>query len=529
MKKFLSIFTLFACMLAIVGCTKDEENKTGTIAGIVSDYANANKPIAGVTVTLNTKGISKTTGSDGRFEFTDVEPGSYTLQAKADNYQATTKQVTVTAGQTANCDFQLEPATRDISIEPKNVIIGGSMYSKEITIINNLNKEISFTLSNLPDFITTSTMNGTISAKGRIDVILEAVNRQSITSQRSGQFNVQVANDSYAVTVTVEPYQTEQMNVVITPTSLFFDKRNDQLTFTMKNHNTYANPYTIGTNLDMLTITPDKGTLPSGATQTITVKVNNRQNITTDTSGQLTLDFSGNTITVLVQIEAFNAQDIEDIPVTKGLLVYYNFNDDNADNVSGTSADGNLTGETKPTFITDTPNGRGKALSMFMLENTTEQQSVDIPTSVLKGKNAFSIGMWVKDFGTGPLFSTVGNYLSSPSLYITTDGKLRVYHYSDNYYQNMSTSLSDYQSSGWHHIMVTGSKDKQVVLYIDGRRMDAKPIGSMEAGGTRMQIGGNAYGKFNAWADPMKIDNVRIHSMMLTDSDVATIYNAEKQ
>lgn len=524
MKKFLSIFTLFACMLAIVGCTKDEENKTGTIAGIVSDYANANKPIAGVTVTLNTKGISKTTGSDGRFEFTDVEPGSYTLQAKADNYQATTKQVTVTAGQTANCDFQLEPATRDISIEPKIVTIGGSMNSKEITIINNLNKEISFTLSNLPDFITTDTPNGTISAKGHIDVILKAVNRQSITSRRSGQFNVQVANDSYAVTVTVEPYQTEQMNVVITPTSLFFDKKTDQLTFTMKNHNTYANPYTIGTNLDMLTITPDKGTLPSGATQSITVKVNNRQSITTDTSGQLTLDFSGNTITVLVQIEAFNSTDPEEIPVTKGLLVYYNFNDDNADNALGSSANGNLTGDPKPTFIIDTPSGKGKALSMSL-----DQQSVEIPISVLKGKNAFSIGMWVKDFGTGPLFSTVGNSLSSPSLYITSDSKLKVYHYSDYYYKEMSTSLGDYQGSSWHHIMVTGSKDKQVVLYIDGRRMDATGISTMEAGGTRMQIGGNAYGYFNAWADPMKIDNVRIHSMMLTDSDVATIYNAEKQ
>lgn len=93
----------------------------------------------------------------------------------------------------------------------------------------------------------------------------------------------------------------------------------------------------------------------------------------------------------------------------------------------------------------------------------------------------------------------------------------------------MSTSLGDYQGSGWHHIMVTGSKGNEIVLYIDGKRMDnTGTISTMESSGTRMQIGGNGYGKF-AWADPMKIDNVRIHSVMLSNSDVETIFNAEKQ
>lgn len=521
MKKFLSIFTLFACMLAIVGCTKDEENKTGTIAGIVSDYANANKPIAGVTVTLNTKGISKTTGSDGRYEFTDVEPGAYTLQAKADNYQATTKQVTVTAGQTANCDFQLEPATRDISIEPKNVIIGGSMYSKEITIINNLNKEISFTLSNLPDFITTDTPNGTISAKGRIDVILEAVNRQSITSQRTGQFSVQVGNDSYVVTVTVEPYQTEQVNVEIIPTSITFDKKTEQATFTIKNNNTFQHDYSITSNLDILTVSPVIGTIPAGSTHTITVIVNNRKAVTTDRTGNLTIDLSGSTRTVFINVQKYDEEEQATIPVTRSLLAYYNFNDGSAKNAYLNDNYGVLQGT--PQFIPDTPTGKGKALFL------ASQQYINIANSMLSSKKAFTVGMWLKDFGTGPLFVTIGSWRNTPSLYVTNESKLNITYYSDHQ-KDFKTSLASYQSSGWHHIVVTANNGESLVLYVDGIRIDSEDVGEVLAGGNKMQIGGNGDGKVNgwSWADPMKIDNVRIHSVALSDNEVMQIYNSEK-
>ena len=107
MKKFLSIFVCLVSILSFFGCASDEQPMTGTIVGFVSEYANANTPVAGASVVINGKGFTKTTGSDGRYEFADVEPGTYSLAVSADGYQPTTKQVTVYAGQTANCDFQL--------------------------------------------------------------------------------------------------------------------------------------------------------------------------------------------------------------------------------------------------------------------------------------------------------------------------------------------------------------------------------------------------------------------------------------
>ena len=76
--------------LAFVSCSKDEVVTTGTIAGLVTDFANPNQPISGATVVLSSKGLTKTTGSDGRFEFQDLEPGTYTLQVQANGYQTTT-------------------------------------------------------------------------------------------------------------------------------------------------------------------------------------------------------------------------------------------------------------------------------------------------------------------------------------------------------------------------------------------------------------------------------------------------------
>ncbi len=48
MKKIISYLALWLCAgLLVAGCSKDSEKEvTGTINGFVSDYANANAPIA---------------------------------------------------------------------------------------------------------------------------------------------------------------------------------------------------------------------------------------------------------------------------------------------------------------------------------------------------------------------------------------------------------------------------------------------------------------------------------------------------
>lgn len=211
-------------------------------------------------------------------------------------------------------------------------------------------------------------------------------------------------------------------------------------------------------------------------------------------------------------------------PTTRSLLAYYTFDDGTANNVHLNGCNGVLVNESdvsKPLFISDTPNSRGKSLYLL------SEQYVNIVDNILKGKGALSIGMWVKNFGTGPLFSTVNSSdFNSPSLVITSDCKLRAYYrYSE--YKTIRTSMEQYQSSGWNHIVVTMSFDNVIVLYINGVRIDSEPIGSIVSNGNSMMIGGKV--EYSAWADPMMIDNVRIHGVALTDAEVAAIYDAEKK
>ena len=209
MKKLLLFLTVVISIALINGCAKDEENLSGTISGIVTEYASSNTPIVGATVTLGGKGLSKTTGSDGRFEFTGVEPGTYTIAVKANNYQANTKQVTVYAGQKVSCDIQLEVEKVNIDISPLNSVFDKTVDMLSFTITNQSNRDLSYNLVTYISELQVSPMFGSIKAKGQQAFGVIVTNRSSIKKTVSGQIFVNVGSDSYQVNVTVNGTEEE--------------------------------------------------------------------------------------------------------------------------------------------------------------------------------------------------------------------------------------------------------------------------------------------------------------------------------
>lgn len=431
MKKIVFLLVGILSILFLNSCAKDEENLNGTISGLVTDYTNANTPIAGATVTLNTKGLTKTTGSDGRFEFVGIEPGTYSLQISANNYQTTTKQVTVYAGQTANCDVQLTKGSASVDITPESLTFGKDVEQLSFTITNNSNQSLVFSISNAPDFVEVTPASGTIAAKAQKAISVHVLNRSSITTNRTGQLTVNIGNDSYVVSIAV----------------------------------------TNSTTTD-----PDQGGEGGG--------------------------------------EQGGSDSAGEISVTRGLLAYYNFNQSTADNSYRDSNNGVINGS--PTFVT---HGAGKAISL------DQQQSVSIPNNMLNGKEAYSISLWLKDFGSGMIFGTLyTSYYNSPSFYVNNKNQLTIFR--NDYYNESSFSLQPYQSSGWHMLTVTFNRtSNQILIYMDGQRVDAISAAYIVSKGESMTIGGSIN---KTWADPMIIDDVRIHSVTLSDEEVKTIYESEK-
>ena len=435
------------CLLSI-SCGKDEEEVVGTgiVSGIVSDYSQANSPIAGATVVISPKGLTMTTGSDGRFEFTELEPGTYTISASADNFQSDAKRVEIYAGQASICDFQLDKASVDIDISPLNLVFGRNMEQASFTITNNTNGALNYSISNYPEYIQVSPVSATVVAKGKQAVGLTLINRSSITSVRNGQLTVNVGSDSYVVNITIDPYRD------VEPEG---DDNPDE--------------------------NPDDGD---------------------------------------------DTQDGED--VTFGLSAYYIFDNGTANDEKG-AYDAFLSGGS---FITNTANGKGKALQLKQGEYMT------IGENPLGGKKSFTVSMWVKDFGTGVfLRATSGNYYDlSPTWNIDGNGKI-TYNTYDRRYGTFGVSLSGY-SNKWTMLTIVsdGSSDKHI-LYVNGSTaLSITSDGTMASTGCSLQIGGQTWysngtylGYENAvWTSPMKIDNIRLYTKALTASEVRAIYNVEK-
>jgi len=441
MKKLLYL-SMMLFVMVIVACDKnkddDVQTATGNIHGLVTDYFNANTPIAGATVTLNTKGLSKTTGSDGRFEFTNIEPGTYTLQVMANNYQATTKQVTVYRNQNAICDFQMSKKSTNIDIDPMNLYFTKDKSQMSFSIKNNSSNSLNYRISEIPSYISVSSTEGLIQGYGGSNAIIATVaNRSAIENSINGQMIVTVGIEQFVINIFIE-----------------------------------------GT----------KGSDGNGSGEG---------------SGG-----NGNG----------NGSN-----VTRGLLAYYNFNDGTTNNSNGGSNNGTIRGSNS-SYITDTPNGTGQALSLG------SQNYVRIPNNLLSGANAFSISMWVKDFGSGALFTTTFTddvFNGAPRLYVNgsnsfmADGCAEIFESSEN----LGVSATNYQGSGWHMITATFG-NKQICLYIDGSLVSSVTHYSKTEGyGNMMAIGGKAN---DWWNSSMKVDNVRIYDVKLTESEVASIYQYEK-
>ena len=271
MKKILSIILCMTGLLVLSNCSKDEEITTGTINGLVSDMTNANTAIPGATVTLSPLGLSKTTGSDGRYEFTDVAPGSYTISVSANNYQSDTKSVTVYAGQIATADFQLGATSTPVNIEPMALSFGPDNNSLSFVISNKSERSLQYSISGYPAFISVTPASAQIAAMGR-QTVMVTVNRASVTANQSFQLLVNVGNDSYPVSINVNT-QDVSSKMSVTPTTLDFGEVYAQLQFTIRN---------VGTGGDLtwniseptnacFTVSPKSGTTSLGGSQQVTV------------------------------------------------------------------------------------------------------------------------------------------------------------------------------------------------------------------------------------------------------------------
>ena len=319
-------------------------------------------------------------------------------------------------------------------------------------------------------------------------------------------------------------YQKEKQPAIISLSSqkLFFDKNTDKQYITINNKSLRLTEYSLSSSLDIVGLSSVNSYIPAKGSKTIEVSIKDRDKLDTYAMGSITIESEGMYYSVDVQIEKGKDAPTVSEEVSRGLQAYYKF-DDTTITDSRNGYNGTLEGV--GTFISDTPNGKGKALSLRKGDFAT------IAYAPFDTKRNYAVSLWAKDFGTGFLFRCYDDYTYGPSLEITEDMRLKLYSgvsWSNDNHKTFSTNLSKFQSEEWVMLTIvtsTEGTDSQgtISLYVNGQKADSKKTyTNNNNGATAMSIS-------NANSDPMKIDNIRLYSVALTDAEVMEIYNAEKK
>ncbi|MDR3236055.1 MAG: carboxypeptidase-like regulatory domain-containing protein [Prevotellaceae bacterium] len=105
------IAILLGCAVLISmysGCSKDNDKYEmfATLYGVITDHATG-EPIANASVVLAPGGKTKTTGSDGSYEFQNLDPAQYTITVQKTDYQTNRKTVTAVVGEKVEANIPL--------------------------------------------------------------------------------------------------------------------------------------------------------------------------------------------------------------------------------------------------------------------------------------------------------------------------------------------------------------------------------------------------------------------------------------
>ena len=102
------------------GKAQDAQSETGRVRGSVTTTIlnRLSYGLAGAKLKLKREAqIAETAANDaGEFEFTNVSPGTYTLEASLEGFESSSKIITVRAGKTSYESVKLEFANRTASV-----------------------------------------------------------------------------------------------------------------------------------------------------------------------------------------------------------------------------------------------------------------------------------------------------------------------------------------------------------------------------------------------------------------------------
>lgn len=199
-----AVVALALCMMT--SCEKVEEitnpTKYGRIQGIVTNL-NTSEPIQGVNISLSPTGASAVTGSDGRYEFANLEPGLYSVQGMKSGFETNTKTITIVEDQVSSGDMMLKPVVSGFTLNVDYLDFGTSFNTLTFKIINaSASLPLSWEISESLNWLSTNPTTGNLMG-GQEATVSVSVDRTLINQNTTANITVRTADQSVILPVSV--------------------------------------------------------------------------------------------------------------------------------------------------------------------------------------------------------------------------------------------------------------------------------------------------------------------------------------
>lgn len=275
MKKTICLLFSIALLCGFYQSCQPNVELPGGIYGTVLDKESG-EPIRNAEITLNPGGKTTVVGSNGTYEFVNLEAGMYTVNVQADGYDHNSKTANVVNGESTACDFHLTKTivNQDLEIAPTSLNFGTTQNQLSVTITNRGTEETAWSLDlGACKWLSANPVSGRIGA-GKTQAIIFSVDRSLLQKDETAVVTLSAFGNSYPMNVSCAIVQNKGvMNV--SPTVLSFGEDTNEMSFTIKNlGNANLNWYTQGLSASCLSLSENNGTLSSGASKVIRVSLN---------------------------------------------------------------------------------------------------------------------------------------------------------------------------------------------------------------------------------------------------------------
>ena len=301
----------------VVACTKDEEVFTGNILGKVTD-AVTGEVLQGVTVTITPGGLSRTTGSDGYFEFRDLEPKQYEIQARKSGFNTNSKTVTVVTDRDASGDIQLTPVVQEgkLELSVSSLNFGSQNSSLSFNILNKGNNSFNWNISGLDkiDWLSVSPTTGTLAA-GKSNAVTVALKRERITEYKEATLIVNANNESVALKITAE-VENKTSKISLSSSVLNFGAEYTSLGFDVKNIGTAGDVSwdITGVDVDWIKVSPMTGTTAMGKSSAVKVDIDRSKLTAGQHTTTIFVNADGESLRVTINAEKGSERYLEVTP-----------------------------------------------------------------------------------------------------------------------------------------------------------------------------------------------------------------------